>query len=362
MTEPDRGGVTTRIDVPLPPFVRTIYVDDAAAQIWSRRLWRIAHAWRQIERASVGKRGVRACAFVRVLASDLATLRNEVARDGLRAQPLPAYRALIGGLSDTRLPAPASGSAAGPGMGPDNPRRARIEVAIGEDSVLNELEGAFMGEDGDAIGALLGYPACCRAFFDEVHGRGVKDPVWWYATRSQADGASPRDGAERDEHRDTGPRGAVAGFLAVRADARLNILLTRLGVRAVPHVPCSAHCSASLQVAADFARLGQALGYGEELEWRADLLAWPMAWSMLHGIAELETPLFKMACNTDGTGEKYVVHWLGDRYPVTAAQGLYFPYRRPHYLRVSDSKSYSRGLLAPHSLVRGRADVDDTEQ
>ena len=316
------------IDMALPPFLRTLYVDDQAQAVWSRRLWRIAHAWNQIGRASVGPHGVRSLATVRMPASDLEAVREELASDQLQARPLPPYRALVVTLTERSSTTPSP------------QRHQPIEVAIGTPAALAALEGALMANDSDQIGALLGYPACCRAFFAEVATHGFSDPIWPFAVRSQRQ-LPPAEASE-----------SGADAIALRGDVRMNILLVRLNVRTTPHIPCSLHCAPSRVVADQFTDLGQILGYQEELAWREELLSWPMAWSMLHGIAEIETPLFKIACNTDGTAGKHVVHWLGDRYPVTAATGLRFPYRRPAHLRVTGSKSYLQGLISPISLVR----------
>ncbi|MEM9454145.1 MAG: hypothetical protein AAGF11_08190 [Myxococcota bacterium] len=208
---------------------------------------------------------------------------------------------------------------------------------MGTDETLAAFVDAYDARDHDRLGALLGYPACCREFFREVVAQGFADPVWPYALRNRARESS--EGVDCELH----------------GDPRLNLLLRRIGVRAVPHTPCALDCASSLALADQFFDLGIRLGYHAELAWQREVLSWPMAWSMLHGIAEVKTPVFKLSCDTDGTAERYVVHWRGDGFPAEGARGLCFPYRRPEHLRVAESVSFQRGLIHPISLTtRGR--------
>jgi hypothetical protein len=57
-----------------------------------------------------------------------------------------------------------------------------------------------------------------------------------------------------------------------------------------------------------------------------ELLDWPVEWSALHGIAEIRTPVVKIATRTDPTPERYVVRWMGKSFPADGARGLMFPY------------------------------------
>lgn len=91
-----------------------------------------------------------------------------------------------------------------------------------------ELVDAWVEARGDdrAVGRLLGYPACCRAHFERT----------WALGRTE-----------------TFPD--TAG-----GDWELNLGLRWLGIRAVPHLPCSGVCSESLGLARAILRAGQASG------------------------------------------------------------------------------------------------------
>jgi SAM-dependent methyltransferase len=62
------------------------------------------------------------------------------------------------------------------------------------------------------------------------------------------------------------------------------------------------------------------------------MLTWPMEWSALHGIAEIRTPLLKIATDAEATPEKHVVRTTGSAYPDEGARGIVYPYTRARQL------------------------------
>jgi hypothetical protein len=76
--------------------------------------------------------------------------------------------------------------------------------------------------------------------------------------------------------------------------------------------------------------VGEAAGLGEEIGDIREMLSWSAEWSALHGIAEIRTPIVKVATSTDATGLKYTVRRTGTRHPQEAPHGLNFPYRGLH--------------------------------
>jgi hypothetical protein len=81
---------------------------------------------------------------------------------------------------------------------------------------------AWAASDDDAIGVLLGTPACCRAFFERVW----KQERWMDTTVPM--------------HHDNGP---------------VNMLWRWHGVRPVSHLPCSDKCEESSKLAAQLTEL-----------------------------------------------------------------------------------------------------------
>jgi MoaA/NifB/PqqE/SkfB family radical SAM enzyme len=87
------------------------------------------------------------------------------------------------------------------------------------------------------------------------------------------------------------------------------------------------------------------------MDWLSEMLSWPFEWSSLHGIAEIRTPILKIAATTDAAAHKHTVQCKGDSYPEEGAAGVVFPYRKPKRLRVTESAGYRRGLKNPINKV-----------
>ena len=123
-----------------------------------------------------------------------------------------------------------------------------------------------------------------------------------------------------------------------------------MGPRAVPHLPCSFACRATVDFANTLMALGRELGYGAEMEWLEEILNWPASWSALHGIAEVKTPVLKASTRTDATAHEFVVRRRGRRVPAEAAAGLGFPFRAPERPGLTHSLAFRKGLEAPIAL------------
>jgi hypothetical protein len=126
-----------------------------------------------------------------------------------------------------------------------------------------------------------------------------------------------------------------------------NILWRWMGIRAVPHLPCSFNCESTLAFGQQMIALGRETGYVDEMEWLAEILSWPVEWSGLHGIAEIKTPILTAITRTDITPVKYTLKRLGTSYPEEGAQGIVFPYQTPEQFSISDSTSFQRGIENP---------------
>ncbi|MCG8476252.1 MAG: hypothetical protein MI784_12365 [Cytophagales bacterium] len=88
----------------------------------------------------------------------------------------------------------------------------------------------------------------------------------------------------------------------------------------------------------------QQQGFSREAGWLRQIHEWPLEWSAFHGIAELRTPILKLAYDTDYTPVPYTIRRKGESYPAEGAVGNRFPYRQPRFKKITDSKSYQTGL------------------
>ena len=307
-----RHLVRERLPFVLPEFCRHSWVSQLARSVWEPRIARVGRAWLDIEWLSVPA-GARECGLVWISPDVLPRLVPKWEAAHLSAIQLEIENAHFGGNA-AKSPSSVSG---------------RICVAVGALDKLEQLREGWVASDHEAIGRLLGYPPCCRAFFREVWlERRSIDTTW-----AMAENTSPRrpdDTVRIELHEDVPPFA--------------NILWRWIGVRAVPHLPCRFNCSPSIAFGTRMLEIGGKAGYAEEVEWIAEILTWPVEWSALHGIAEVKSPLVKVSTRTDATAGKWVVRWAGTSYPEEGAVGLKFPYRSSKRPMLTRSRGYQRGL------------------
>lgn len=308
----------TRLDFRLPEFTRYAWVSDRAREVWGPRITRIQAAWSEIEWRSVAA-GVRPCAHRIVEPAALEALTARMAGAGLAV-------ACFGEVGWSASPYTSASAPAVPGQ------PVALRVAIGSPEANAAFCAAWAAGDQARIGESLGYPACCQRFFQRVWvDERCMDTTWAMAA---SHGSASGPDAEQRTRRVAGPR-------------EVNILLRWLGVRAVPHLPCRFDCAGSVEFASKLIAVGRDAGFTEEMDWLLEMLAWPVEWSALHGIAEIRTPVIKISAATDATAERYEVRREGDGYPAEGARGLQFPYRAPERLRVLSSIGFRRGLENP---------------
>lgn len=295
--------MTTRLDFRLPAFTRRAWVSDHARAVWEPRFAEIARAWREIEWQTVAA-GRRGCALLWLSHDELAALAPRLHTHGLRASTLQSSLRPAGEKGDPTLV---------------------HRVAIGSRRALGVLRKAWLRGDDDEVGRSLGYPACCRAFFRKalVQERWL-DPTW------------PRAARWGD-----GP------VLEVAVEPELNLFLSSLGVRLVPHEPCSFNCPEARQVAEGFIATGRQAGFEAPLDRAAEALRWPVEWSALHGIAEIRTPIVKLSMRTDAVAEKRIVRHHGAGYPLEGAQGAGFPYA----LRPAPAKQIRQAPILQETMA-----------
>jgi hypothetical protein len=204
---------------------------------------------------------------------------------------------------------------------------------------VKDFKIAWDNADHETISSLLGYPVCCSDFFRKIWIEdGFMDTTWHMAQNT------------------AGVKAVDQTIYDVEGPVQSNILWRWHGVRAVPHLPCSFACEATVASANRFIAIGKEEGYSDEMGWLLDILSWPVEWSGLHGIAEIKTPILKTSTDSDATAKKYVVRRKGDSYPHEGRRGLAFPYRQPDSRRVSESVIFSRGLKNPIRDVKTRPD------
>ena len=312
-----------RLDFKLPDFTRIAWVSETARMVWKPRIASISQAWSEIEWRSVSE-NVRACTLVRCPEAVLLKNAERWIEFELEVEPLQfeggarrCYQSVV--------------------QMPERGRPTIICAVVGRQRNLIAFRDAWKRQDHDKLGSLLGYPACCRKFFKEVWIRqNCVDTTWAMAVNSKAH--------------------IKERTVEVSGSRSANILWRWMGVRLVPHLPCSFNCSKTYAFAERLRGVGVNAELAREYEWIDQILDWPVEWSALHGIAEIKTPILKVSTLTDATAGKYIVRHIGSSYPPEGSRGLEFPYKSPPRRAVAESRGYQLGLT--NSIETAKAEPD----
>lgn len=306
-----RSRIRERLPFVLPEFNRHSWVSELARSVWEPRIARVLRAWAHLEWLSVAA-GLRECALMWISPDALPALTSMWKATSLSAIQLKS--------ADAHFGAKIAASPSTSGM---------ICIVVGGLDKVERLREGWAACDHQVVGTLLGYPSCCRAFFHDVWvEQRCLDTTWAMAERTSL------------------PLGnnTVRIELPEGVPPLANILWRWAGVRAVPHLPCRFDCSHSITFGKRLLEIGERAGYGEEVEWIAEILGWPVEWSALHGIAEVKSPVMKISTQTDATAGKWLVQWVGTKYPEEGAVGLRFPYQSPKKPMLTHSPGFQRGL------------------
>jgi len=210
------------------------YASTAARSNWEPVLHEAQQAWAEAEVASLTE-GLRDSALVYLDPGELPAAVHDCRGQGLEVTPLEAPE-------------------------------GRLRVAIHRRGLAARWWAAWTAGDDEAIGELLGFPPCCRAFFSAEWGAGRVDLV---AAMRTAEGPWPA-----------------------------NILLRWLGVRLVPHLPCSADCGPTLERAGRYLEVARKCRESGAAALER-LLRLSVTYSARAGVAIVQTPHFRFMATSD---------------------------------------------------------------
>jgi len=228
------------------------WASDSARVEFEEKIRIASNLWNELESMSVPG-GIRSSALFSVTPEELALMSRTATLQKLGVSVLQAQ------------PLGENYSAATPLHGSPG-----LRVAMHAPGLASDWHRAWGGSDDPAIGALLGFPDCCIEFFSRV----------W------------KEGRKRD---------TTLSMETIEGPPQSNILLRWLGVRFVPHLPCSAACKDTLKLADLFIELANANGLAPEVEVAMSLLSLPMSYSVLNGVGVVETEYFRFCFSTDYT-------------------------------------------------------------
>lgn len=145
--------------------------------------------------------------------------------------------------------------------------------------------------DHDVIGELLGFPKCCRDFFNEVWAAGYYDPVWQAAERTK--------GAQKvsDTH-----------IILKEVYPSAVHSLRYAGPRITSHLSCSFSCEESNKVGQKWIECMEKIDR-KGLHNMLEILNLPWRWSVYRGIAIVTTPYFRIITNSMPTIKEYVIEY-----------------------------------------------------
>src|SRR5262245_45030097 len=142
-----------RLDFVLPEWTRVIWASSQAREVWEVRMQRASAAWMEIERLSVLERARAAC-LQSAPPDRLPALSAWATEHGLTVLPLG---------QQGRAPCYA---AAGVPFEAGKPWEYRVAIVRFEQAAA--WQRAWKKGDEPVLGRMLGYPACCQAFFHLV--------------------------------------------------------------------------------------------------------------------------------------------------------------------------------------------------
>jgi hypothetical protein len=257
-----------------------MWVSDRSREIWEAKFVQFAECWRQIEWLTVVD-GIRPCALLSVSQQEFAGLASVLREFGLKAV------ALLGRIQTE-----------------GRKKILLYRVAIGRARDLRVFRKAWKAGNDDTIGQLLGYPKCCRTFFNKIFVQDALIDCTWQM------GCQTLGNSLEIQH------------IEVRGLSELNPFWIPVGIKMVPHFPCRFDCPEAYALAQRFIISGKKAGYETVLKTALEILNWPVEWSRLHGIAEIRTPILKISQRTDATTLKHTIRLLGKSYPKEGAKAL----------------------------------------
>ena len=306
-----------RLEFAIPQFARVSWCSAELERAWSPQLLRLRDLWARLEVLSIVA-GVRAAALQWIDNAELPMFAHWCISLGFVGLPLPSGRQ-------------------------SHNQTGRYPVVVGSPQTVQEFARVWRKADYVGQGRLLGYPSCCIARFCMLwRDNGIEDCVWPMTLHAQpsSDHASRR-------------------AADIVAPAEANAIWRCLGLRLVPHLPCSWTCDDTASLGRAMRLVARHAGYGAEFTVLKYVLSWPLAWSMLHGIAEVLSPIVRFSCQTDATGQKRNLRYFGRLIaPDGAPASREFPF--PGVTRDTRKRLPMVGLAdaEPTPTVLRQADVD----
>lgn len=257
------------LEIDTSPYVQVSFVEKASERYWKRRI-ALSQKIVNLETLLVA-RGMREAATMLIKPAHFSDKIKEFGDRGLYFTPI-AWTKTFNGFFHKHIPTT-----------PDDPDGVCYGVVTRKKHLgIRFREASRDRTDHDLIGALLGYPLCCRTFFKKVWEEGYIDPIWQQGLNSGGKVTEEREGWYGME---------VRGYKECVAFQRY------WGVRVSFHLPCSFTCEATRTLAKGWL---QAMEEYDFVGARAidEILSLPAIWDAYQGVAVVHTPHFKGVTNS----------------------------------------------------------------
>lgn len=268
----------------LPRLEHTSYVrtkwgfeDLEEIRLWNDRVSRANRMFHRLQTRSVVY-GLRRCTTMYIEPENTQAFL-ELQERGLIAVPIRHVVRFRGFSTAHRMPKPGDKSA------------YYCVVARNYQDAQSFIE-AVNNNDDRIQGELLGYPPCCIQAFITNNANGHWDPVW-----QQAINCRPESIAVQEPHRIT---------LSKDLPFELNSILKPIGLRYMPHTPCSHDCESTLTIAREWRQLAQDLKYSE-VSLMDYFLSNRCKWTAKEGHALIQTTNFVLETNSIPCYPSYIV-------------------------------------------------------
>ena len=271
------------LDIEIEPQVTVVWPDEATKALWEPRLQAISRAHHRAEIEMVA-RGHRRATTVNLKPQSFEHDLEWFAGLGLVFLPIKRTKQYSGFAHKHVYTT---------GEDPDSMVYGCVAQSLEDAKAFKEASLGCINH-GD-IGELLGYPKCCRDFFERVWVR----ERWIDTIYHQAANTPGHEYAEDDSGR---------RIVKVSGHPFCQQALRYLGVRITSHLPCSFTCEKTV-------RWGQtwfdvlAEVDPDAAGWAMEVLSMPTTWDALKGIVVCDTPIFRGVANSVPCYPAHVVHY-----------------------------------------------------
>jgi hypothetical protein len=275
------------------PFLRTVWVSEEARKVWQWPIAEISQFVQELEVLSV-VHDHRRCSWQTIREDTLIESTRRWEQMGLVTIPVKRV-GQFQGFAHYHVPVKEG-------------EVANICVVLSKSLDDAKLyRDAHERGDNDVQGELLGFPKCCREFFDTVWKQGYYDPIWQAAVSSSRI-------IERNGNK-----------VKVEAHPYSTAVLRYCGLRVGFHIPHSFDCQETIRIAEQRMSLAEEIS-PEKAERLKMLLKMPHSWDCYHGIAIVRTPIFYLVTSSVPCKERHVVEVEGSFIPEESVKGTIFPF------------------------------------